>query len=328
MPSLTPSVSLHFMRALVSALPRLGQAVPARATAWLAAHPEATRVPLPVQDQVWEDCCAASGDPLLGLRLGLETQPGHLDIVGLLLMSGDTLGDAMELLVDYQQIVGEGGEFSLEKASMGWTLRYAPQFATRSRERTEAVFATLLRLGRWIVGQPLVPLELRFQHRPAADVRDYAQLLDCQVAFETRDNALVLSHAQVAQPLIQSNAIASAHLRALADQMLASLNQQSTAARVQALLQQQPTASRDEIAAQLAMSGRHLNRLLADDNTSFKLLQDTVRRQHAEAALRGGQMRMAEIAEALGFSDESAFAKAFRRWCGESPAQFRARHAE
>jgi len=74
------------------------------------------------------------------------------------------------------------------------------------------------------------------------------------------------------------------------------------------------------------MSGRHLNRLLADDNTSFKLLQDTVRRQRAEAALRDPAQRIADIAEALGFSDESAFAKAFRRWCGDSPAQFRARH--
>lgn len=325
MPPLTPSVSLHFTRALVAALPRLGHAVPAAAD-WLQAHPGAERVPLDVQDRVWEECCAASGDALLGLRLGLETQPGHLDIVGLLLMSGDDIGAALELLVDYQQIVGEGGEFTLEKSAQEWTLRYEAHFSCRARERTEAVFASLLRLGRWISGHDYRPLALRFQHRPAAPVPEYETLLGAPVQFEARDNALVLSTEQVALPLIQSNPAVTAHLRLLADQMLAGLGRQSLAARVQALLQRTPAASRDEIAAQLAMSGRHLNRLLADDNTSFKLLQDTVRRQRAEAALRDPAQRIADIAEALGFSDESAFAKAFRRWCGDSPAQFRARH--
>ena len=73
---------------------------------------------------------------------------------------------------------------------------------------------------------------------------------------------------------------------------------------------------------QLELSGRHLNRKLGEEGTSFKLLRDQVLHQMAEQRLRESP-RVAEVAEGLGLSDESAFAKAFRRWSGITPGQFR-----
>lgn len=323
MPPLSPSVSLHFLKAMLAACPRLGITLPATATAWLQQHPDATRVPLEVQDRIWEEFCLASNDPLVGLRLGLDTQPGNLDIVGLLLMSCDDLAEALDMLVDYQQIIGEGGEFFLERGPQNWQLRYESHFPCRARERTEAVFATLLHLGRWISGNAFSPSVLQFQHRNAIAAGDYEALLGCRLDFEARDNALVFPAAQASLPLIQSNAAATRHLRLLADQMLAGLDSQTLTRKVQLLLQEQPAATKDEIAEQLHMSGRHLNRLLAEDGSSFKLLQDAVRRHLAEAELRQPERRISEIALRLGFSDESAFAKAFRRWTAKSPTQFR-----
>lgn len=323
MSSLSPSVSLHFLKAMLSACPRMGITLPATATVWLQENPQATRVPLEVQDRIWDEFCAASGNPLIGLHLGLDTQPGNLDIVGLLLMSCDDVAEALEMLVDYQQIIGEGGEFFLERGEHSWRIRYESHFHCRARERTEAVFATLLHLGRWISGDAFMPQYITFQHRAAADTASYYELLACTVDFEARENEIIFSAAQAGLPLIQSNPAITKHLRVMADQMLASLGSQSLTHQVQLLLQKNPSANKEEIAEQRHMSGRHLNRLLAEDGTSFKLLQDTVRRQLAEKALREAGTRMADIAEQLGFSDESAFAKAFRRWTGQSPSQFR-----
>lgn len=330
MSSLSPSVSLHFLKAILAACPRLGISLPATATVWMQEHPAATRVPLEIQDRIWEEFCAASGDALIGLRLGLDTQPGNLDIVGLLLMSCDDLAEALDMLVDYQQIIGEGGEFFLERnihlPGIGeecWRLRYESHFHCRARERMEAVFATLLHLGRWTSGDAFQPFSVHFQHRAAGEKMIYEDLLGCAVDFEARENEIIFPAAQGKLPLIQSNAAVTQHLRVMADQMLASLGSQSLTHQVQLQLQQTPAATKDEIAERLHMSGRHLNRLLAEDGTSFKLLQDTVRRRLAETALRQGEQRMADIAEQLGFSDESAFAKAFRRWTGQSPSQFR-----
>lgn len=323
MSSLAPSVSLHFLKAMLAACPRMGITLPATATAWLQENPQATRVPLPVQDRIWDEFCAASGDPLIGLHLGLDTQPGNLDIVGLLLMSCDDVAEALEMLVDYQQIIGEGGEFFLERGEALWRVRYESRFHCRSRERMEAVFATLLHLGRWISGGAFMPQHISFQHRAAADSAAYRELLRCAVDFEARENEIIFSAAQASLPLIQSNPAVTKHLRVMADQMLASLGSQTLPHQVQLLLQEHPAANKEEIAEKLHMSGRHLNRLLAEDGASFKLLQDTTRRQLAEKALREAGARMADIAEQLGFSDESAFAKAFRRWTGQSPGEFR-----
>jgi AraC-like DNA-binding protein len=321
--SIRPSVSLHFLKAILAACPRMGITLPATATLWLQENPQATRVPLPVQDRIWDEFCAAGGDPLIGLHLGLDTQPGNLDIVGLLLMSCDDVAEALEMLVDYQQIIGEGGEFFLERSTPTWRLRYESHFHCRARERTEAVFATLLHLGRWVSGGAFAPQAMSFQHRPAADSALYRELLACAVDFEARENEIIFSAAQAALPLIQSNAAVTKHLRIMADQMLEKIGSQSLSHQVQQLLQEKPAANKEEIADRLHMSGRHLNRLLAEDGASFKLLQDTTRRQLAEKALRTAGTRMADIAEQLGFSDESAFAKAFRRWTGQSPGEFR-----
>ena len=76
------------------------------------------------------------------------------------------------------------------------------------------------------------------------------------------------------------------------------------------------------IAERLGLSGRHLNRRLAEEGSSFKLLRERVLHAMAEQLLQG-PARLAEVAERLGFSDESAFAKAFRRWSGMTPGQFR-----
>ncbi|MGB1464812.1 MAG: helix-turn-helix transcriptional regulator [Alcanivorax nanhaiticus] len=70
------------------------------------------------------------------------------------------------------------------------------------------------------------------------------------------------------------------------------------------------------------MSGRHLVRKLGEEGSSFKLLRDGLLQGMAEKQLQKGA-RLGDIAEALGFSDESAFSKAFKRWTGMTPAQFR-----
>ena len=190
---------------MLAACPRLGVTLPATATQWLGQHPEATRVPLDVQDRIWEEFCAASADPLVGLHLGLDTQPGNLDIVGLLLMSCDDLAGALEMLVDYQQIIGEGGEFFLERGEETWRLRYESHFHCRTRERTDAVFATLLHLGRWISGNAFTPLLVGLQQRAPVPVQRYRELLGCDVDFEARENVIVFSADQARLPLIQSN---------------------------------------------------------------------------------------------------------------------------
>lgn len=313
-----PSVTVHYAQAILQAAERLALPLPAE----LRALGGDARIPLARQDELWEAFCGAADDPLIGLRLGCALQVGHLDMVGALLMSCETVGEALEALLEYYPIVGEGGEFTLDGAGEPLRLLYRPHYQVRREERAEAVLASLLHMTRWISGERVAPCELQFAHTARAAEAGYAALLGCPLRFAADAYALQFSREDLQVPLIQANAPMCQHLRGLADSLLEGLGQQSLAARVQQLLRQQPRWGKERIAERLALSGRHLNRKLAEEGTSFKLLRDRVLHQMAEQGLRESP-RVAEVAEALGFSDESAFAKAFRRWSGMTPGQFR-----
>lgn len=314
----TLSVTVHYAQAILQAAERLALPLPAEVRE-LGSQP---RIPLARQDVLWEAFCTAAHDPLIGLRLGCALQVGHLDMVGALLMSCESVGEALEALLEYYPIIGEGGEFSLHAEGQQVSLRYQEHYQVRQEERTEAVLASLLHMARWITGNKVSPLLLCFQHAPRGAEALYVELLGCPLRFVAGQNALVFAASDLQLPLIQANALMCAHLRGLADSLLERLGTQSLSARVQQLLRSQPRWGKERIAEQLDLSGRHLNRKLAEEGSSYRLLREQVLYRMAEQQLRESA-RLADVAERLGFSDESAFAKAFRRWSGVTPGQFR-----
>ena len=94
------------------------------------------------------------------------------------------------------------------------------------------------------------------------------------------------------------------------------------ASRVRAILMDTPTLGKERVGEHLAMSGRHLTRMLSEEGFSFRQLREQVLQTRAEAMLKRSE-KVTVIAETLGFADDSAFTKAFRRWSGMTPTQFR-----
>jgi len=300
-----PSITVHYVQGILQAASRLGVEVPAGSQVL----DRDARIPLKNQDELWEGLCAASDDPLLGLRLGSALQVGHLDMVGALLMSCETFGEALEALLEYYPIIAEGSEFTLNRTGGQAVLTYGSSYQVHRAERVEAVLASLVRLSAWITGDHVRPVALRISHAARGPAERYRELLGLMPAFAAADDALTFAENDLAVPLIQANAPMREHLRRLADTRLQRLGAQSLAGRVQTALREHPRWGKERIAEGFGLSGRHLNRRLAEEGSSFKLLR--------------GPARMADVAERLGFSDESAFAKAFRRWSGMTPGQFR-----
>ena len=193
-------------------------------------------------------------------------------------------------------------------------------------ERVEAVMGCLLALTGWTTGHAFCPDAVTFVHGPLADPARYTQRLGVPVHFNGDANMLAFDTANLALPLSQANPALYAHLQRLAMDELDALGSRSLGARIRHILTGHPDWGRDRVAFELDISPRHLVRRLAAEGESFKQLHDELRRALAERALRDN-VRADAIAERLGFADERAFARAFKRWTGITPARFRAQQA-
>jgi AraC-like DNA-binding protein len=313
------SVTARFTQAVVQAAQRHGASVP---DAWLPALTQGSRVGVTQQDALWSLFADVThADPMAALQLGADLQAGNLDLVGMLLLSCDTLGDALEVLTEYAPIIGDNARFETETAGSTVQLSYLPDYTVCRAQRVEAAMACAVSLARWMTKDTFCPREIWFVHTPRADALAMASAMGCMVKTGQSANAVLMDVGELARPLMQAGQQLHTHLRRLADEMLASLAQGSVSAQVQQLIRQNPRWGKERIAERLGMSGRNLNRKLAAEAISFKGLREALLYDLAAQALRE-RHGVAAVTERLGFSDENAFSRAFRRWSGQTPAQF------
>ncbi|OZB32180.1 MAG: AraC family transcriptional regulator [Pseudomonas sp. 34-62-33] len=334
---LAGTVSVAYLQGLVEYLQRQGIAPEA-----LLAHAQLSPEVLGQRDQriaasayltLLSEGVRQSGDPFLGLHLGESVRPGYYGVLGYLIMSCATLADALHRQARYASLVGNLGQVVLddEPARMdGEALvahRWQPLLAQQQRQLSEETLAGWVSFGRWISGLDIAPTEVRFQHSAPADTSEHARIFRCPVLFDQPDNALVFPRRLLAAPLSQADAQVRGMLDAYADRLLAELNQGHGVldrARLE-LARQLPEQGADleAIAAALALTPRTLQRRLRESGLSFSQLVDETRQQLVLHHLRDPALELAEIAFLVGFSEAGSLARAFRRWTGTSPGEYR-----
>ena len=334
---LAGTVSVAYLQGLVEYLQRQGIAPEA-----LLAHAQLGPEVLGQRDQriaasayltLLSEGVRLSGDPFLGLHLGESVRPGYYGVLGYLIMSCATLADALHRQARYASLVGNLGQVVLddEPARLdGEALvahRWQPLLAQQQRQLSEETLAGWVSFGRWISGLDIAPTEVRFQHSAPADTSEHARIFRCPVQFDQPDNALVFPRRLLAAPLSQADAQVRGMLDAYADRLLAELNQGHGVldrARLE-LARQLPEQGADleAIAAALALTPRTLQRRLRESGLSFSQLVDETRQQLVLHYLRDPALELAEIAFLVGFSEAGSLARAFRRWTGTSPGEYR-----
>lgn len=274
-----------------------------------------------------------TGDEQLGLHLGEAVRPGYYGVLGYLIMSCATLADALHRQARYAALVGNLGQVDLadepprEGLEPQVTHSWQPLLPQQKRQLCEETMAGWVTFGHWITGLDIPPTEVRFQHAASADTSEYQRIFRCPVLFDQADNALVFSKRLLATPLGQADVQVQVMLDAYADRLLGEIRQSSSVldrARLE-LSRQLPEADADlqQIAARLALSPRTLQRRLREAGLSFNQLVDETRQQLVLNYLRDPALELAEIAFLVGFSEPGSLARAFRRWTGQSPGEYR-----
>lgn len=280
----------------------------------------------------------ASGEALVGFRLGPAAEAERLGLSGAALFAGATLRDCLALharhMPDLQRGVG------LEIVERGRQAHRIHKIDDSDPETaahlTEGVAAFMVATVRAILGEPEARLLVTFPHRPLAPMARYEDALRCAVAFRSgRDLVIAFDAALLDRrntrgpgPVILPPDAACDETRWPA---AAAMDDDALVAALQtiigvAALEGQPALGQAAIV--LGLSPRSLQRRLSGMGTSWAALVDQWRRQTAATMLGNPATRIGNVARRLGYSDPAHFDRAFRRWTGTSPTAFRAMSAE
>jgi len=282
---------------------------------------------------LWRQAARRLPDPHLGLHLAERVRPRAADVVTYLTMSSRTLREGLERLIRYQRILGEGSRLQLSDEGVRTFIRIG--LGSRElppiRDEIEYWAVVLMKYGRWIFGVDLALLEVCFSHPAPEDTSEHERIFGCCPRFGTAESGLWIASADLDRRSIHANPeIARAH-EEFAEEYLAGLADFSVTRRLRerlmAVLETGPldleTAARD-----LHIGVRTLQRRLRDEGTSYREVVDELRRDVALRQLRKTDASIEEITWLAGFSELSPFYRAFRRWTGKTPSQYRAKMSE
>jgi len=194
------------------------------------------------------------------------------------------------------------------------------------RQRIEFIFVTVIGFCRWIARADIRPCAIELAYSTPSDLEPYRSAFRCPVSFDAERNSLTFSYADLNLSLPTSNPqLADLHER-YAGEYLRHFDHAQTSYRVrEAIVRRLPDGEprRDEVAVELCMSERTLQRRLEEEKTSFVQLLDDTRRELADQYLGRLHLSLAQAAYLLGFADQSSFFRACRRWFKVSPGQYR-----
>jgi len=293
------------------------------------------RLPFARVVRLFDACARLSGDAAFGLHAGESSDPAIVDVVGCSGVTGSTVGEWLRRLERYQRVLSDAATLRthLDRGRAHIEYRYdiTDPGPEGRRQDCEAALASLVTGLRRVAGPAGQPLQVSCEHDAPADTSEHSRLFRCPIEFGRTSNALIVDAAMLALEVPLPDVALTGRLDDDAQALCpsASVNG-SLAGRVCLLLARALRGADPDlatIARELGLSTRTLQRRLYGEDTSLHDLIDDVRRDLSVRYLDHRDLTMTDVAYLLGFSDPATFHRAFRKWTGLTPPEFRRRNA-
>jgi len=328
-----PSACIKMLRVCVMAaamhgLPPESALLSLGVSAELLSDP-AARLPHDLGMRAWTEIPGRLGHPTFGLAAAEMAASAAFDVVDHALAHCATMREVIEGLMRYQRLLHDANDVRIEpvgdsEVRLSQRFRLPGPMPDHLSDFIAAVW--VLRSGV-LAGDkpPLLRVELT-RHLPA-DMAEHRRIFGAPIAFGAERNSLFFESTYLEKRLSHADPSLSPVLRRHADDLLSALPASSSLATA---LHRHLLRTLDSglpniavAAAALGVSTRSLQRRLEEEGTSFKGVLDDVRRTLAESYLKSGARTVSEVAFLVGFSEVSAFSRAFRRWTGKSAVSYR-----
>lgn len=270
-------------------------------------------------------------DPLLGLHLGQTLRTAHLGALGYVLQACDDLGAALLRIERYHRLVHDINPIEHDVAGGCVELRWGTTQGRPGALFDETGITAIVKLARELCGQRLPIERVDFVNPKPRRLQPYTAFFGCPVRFDQPLTRLVIPLSSLQTPLAQPDPLLRRLMEEQVDAALAQLPEAGDLAaatrRVVAHLAPHGTPELDQVAHELRLSPKVLYRRLAAQGHCYRDLREAALKQVAELHLRDRRLTLAEVGLLLGYSEQSAFTRAFKRWTGLSPLQWRQRLA-
>ncbi|TPV96888.1 MAG: AraC family transcriptional regulator [Myxococcales bacterium FL481] len=270
-------------------------------------------------------------DPCFGLRFAETLTLDRLGDLANTLRSGATLTNAILAGSRYLQL--QHPRIDLELHIHGMQAAVVMRCGSPHLDHpivSQAVLGAVARLAKMLTGHPLADLHVQFRHYPTADAGQYERFFGAPVAFAQPYDALVFSTASLEHRVLSSESPrSSAHNQTWAEALEMTKQSLGTAEVTRRVLDLLASTLRDgeptstEVAEALGMHPKTLSRRLRAEGTGYQRLLNQLRQRLAERYLMQPDLTVSQVATRLGYSENSTFCRAFKRWTGHPPQAFR-----
>jgi AraC-like DNA-binding protein len=293
----------------------------------LLRDPEA-RLPHKAAIRLWQACADLTKDPNLGLHIAEAIRPGEFGALEYALRTSANLGEAFRRLSRYHRLLHDAAQVELEVNRDHAILSHRlPLPGGAPRQVSEFILAAWLLTSRQATGADCTPLQVCFPHAVPEDTVEHYRVFGCSMKFGHRRSELVFARKILDLPLLKADPILQGIIEAQVAVLLAKLPKaEAIMDSLRRLLAEDLSngeASLESLAPRLHMSARTLHRRLEQEGTNFRRVLAEVRHELAVQHLLERRMAIGEIAFLLGFSEVSAFHRAFKRWTGCTPREYR-----
>lgn len=287
------------------------------------------RVSFEKMTKIWSSAIDVTGDPMFGLKVGRNAMPGDFYVLGHAWLASATLLGAMRRLCRYAKVLSTViSELRIERYDDSIALietfpdgEHMPPKAAK-----DGGYAALMNMCEFVKRRPVHPVSVSLVVTADHGSDEYDSLFCCPITYGAEADKFFFTVGDLEEPLSGSIPEVADATERIVESYIASFDKSAVATEIRKMLIQMLPAGRvdqDSVADRLYRSRSTLQRQLKSEGTSYREILESTRRSLAEQYLKDGAYTQAQVAFMTGFADQSNFARAFKRWTGVSPGQFR-----